>query len=114
MLAAGRYQAAITRCDTRVPFITEDIARYCLAFAYHAVGRLSDAQRILDQIITADGDAGASALAGIYAQWGDKPAALRCLLKAESLHDPGLQSLRSSWIYTPIREEPEFRALGAA
>ena len=111
LLAAGRYQAAITRCETRVPFITEDIARYCLAFAYHAVGRLSDAQRMLDQIITSDGDAGASALAGIYAQWGDKPAALRWLLKAESLHDPGLQSLRSSWIYAPIREEPEFRAL---
>jgi hypothetical protein len=51
--------------------------------------------------------------AEIYAQWGEKPAALQWLTKAERLRDAELGNLRVDRDLDPIRNEPEFKALEA-
>ena len=52
-------------------------------------------------------------MAQIYAQWGDVPAALQSLLRAERAHDIYLVFLKVDPLLDPIRNEPQFKALMA-
>ena len=92
--------------------LLDDEDRYqCLAIAYRLVGERSRAEREMDEFRASFGDSDAYEYAGIYAQWGDRPAALQWLAKAERLRDPGLQSLKTNWLLDPLRNEPAFLAL---
>jgi hypothetical protein len=42
-------------------------------------------------------------ISGVYAQWGDRAAALASLAKAERLKDPQLQVLKQYWALAPIK-----------
>jgi hypothetical protein len=59
------------------------------------------------------GDGGAYGIAGVYAQWGDKSAALQSLIQAEHLHDFDLLSMKVDWMLDPIRNEPQYKAIEA-
>jgi tetratricopeptide (TPR) repeat protein len=82
-----------------------------MAVVYHSLGRQDDAKRELEKLIALDGDSVAAEIAGIYAQLGNKAAALQWLTKAEQQYDSGLQSLKIDWTHDPIRNEPQFKAI---
>jgi TolB-like protein/Flp pilus assembly protein TadD len=114
LIATGNNDRARKLCET-LPTLDPDgdIRSMCLALTYHALGRPADAERELERLKSSAGDGGATGYAIIYAQWGDKPAALQWLEKAEQLHDISLQGLKVDWELDPIRNEPQFKALVA-
>jgi hypothetical protein len=57
------------------------------------------------------GDAEAIQFAGIYAQWGNSPTALKWLETAYRTHDPGLLALETEPMLDPLREDPRFKAI---
>jgi uncharacterized protein (DUF2236 family) len=91
----------------------EDDRHYCLALVYHALGRQADAEHELDQFKKLYGDVQPVGCAEIYAHWGNAPAALQWLTKAERLHDWHLGALKTDQLLDPIRNEPQFKALVA-
>jgi eukaryotic-like serine/threonine-protein kinase len=112
-LAAGQNERARQRCELNSMPLDEDIRHECLAVAYHALGRQTQAQEELTRMMALNGDRSALNYAGIYAQWGNTATALKWLSKAEQLHDPLFQQLKVWWELDPIRQEPEFKAVEA-
>jgi len=47
----------------------------------------------------------------VYAAWGDAPAAMQWLLKAEQAHDVTMMTVKVDPIFDPIRNEPQYKAL---
>lgn len=113
LLASGETKKASLFCESRRTPLDDDYRRICLALSYHALNRQVDAERELKQLQASDGDTAAFAYAEIYAQWGNRVAALRWLAKAERLRDPSLQWLKVHWALDPIRGEPQFKAIEA-
>ena len=111
LLASGQTERARQECEAPATPLDEDRRHWCLAIAYHALGRKADAERELEQCTALGGDRAAYLYAGVYAQWGNIPAALQWLSKAERLRSPGFQGLRVDWQLDPIRNEPQFKAI---
>jgi adenylate cyclase len=113
LLASGQPERARQDCESPSTPLDEDWRHYCLALAYHALGRQTDAERELGLLMALDGDRGAFWYAHVYAQSGNKPAALQWLSRAEQLRDTRLQLLRVFPGFDPIRQEPQFKAIEA-
>ena len=86
-------------------------ARVCRAVIYDRLGRHTDAAAVLAKIKQQGGDAAAYQYAEIFAQWGDRTAALEWLEKAEHLGDPGLIYLKTDPLMDPLRNEARFQAI---
>ena len=113
LLASGRFEQARQICES-IPPGTPSIDRvHCLILAYHGLGRQQDAERALQRYEALQKDDPSIDLAGVYAQLGNKEAALRTLERMERLRGSGLQALRVSWELDPIRNEPQFKAIEA-
>ncbi len=110
-LALGQPELALRSCESAASPIDDDDRYMCLAIAYRLLGRYVEAERELATFEATYGDAGAVRYAMIYAQWGDRTEALRWLVKAEHLRDPGLQTLKVDWHLDPLRDEPAFQDL---
>jgi serine/threonine protein kinase/TolB-like protein/Tfp pilus assembly protein PilF len=106
-----RADAMTEMCEPATARLSESDRHFCLALAYHALGRQKAAEAEQRRLHALAGDALACIHAIIYAQWGDTRSALSWLGTAERLHDPMLQDLNSDPLYDPLRNEPEFRAL---
>jgi TolB-like protein/tetratricopeptide (TPR) repeat protein len=104
-LGLGQLDLARRTCEQPPPL------HGCLALIYHTLGNLKAAEAELGQLKALSGDSAAFRYALIYAQWGDTAKALQWLNTAAKLYDPGLTSLKTSWLLDPIRNEPEFKAL---
>ena len=113
MLALGEFERAQKECESPAAPMEEDDRHGCLTIAFHGLGRQPDAERELAKLIAIDGDSVAAEIAGLYAQLGNKTAALEWLAKAERQNDSGLQSLKIDWTLDPIRNEPQFKAIEA-
>lgn len=113
LLALGQAEAARQACEPPSSLLDAQGRYDCLAQAYHVLGRQADAERQLQQFKAQDGDSAAYRYARIYAQWGEKSAALQWLDKAERLNDADLSLLKADWHFDPIRNEPRFRAIEA-
>ncbi len=111
LLGAGQYQEAQQICESSATAIDDGGCYTCLAIAYHALGRQSDAERNLRQFQAQYGDSAAFWYAGIYAQWGDTEASLRWLKTAAQRRDPALQLLKQDWRFDPVRAHPQFEAI---
>ena len=111
LLASGQFEKAQKECESPSTPMEEDDRHACMAVVYHSLGRQDDAKRELEKLIALDGDSVAAEIAGIYAQLGNKAAALQWLTKAEQQYDSGLQSLKIDWTLDPIRNEPQFKAI---
>jgi tetratricopeptide (TPR) repeat protein len=107
----GQTEQARQLCEAPATPMHEDDRHDCLALVYHALGRQTDAEHELDQLKKLDGDAGAFNYADIYAQWGNAPAALQWLDKAERQRVVGRAYLKVNVLLDPIRNEPQFKAL---
>ena len=110
-LMLHRADAMRQLCEPTTVRLTESDRHFCLALAYHALGRAEAAQAEQRRLQAAGGEAMACIQAIIYAQWGDARAALGWLATAERLRDPMLQDLNVDPLYDPLRNEPEFRSL---
>jgi TolB-like protein/Flp pilus assembly protein TadD len=107
----GQTEQARLLCEAPATPMHDDDRHDCLALVYHALGRQADAEHELDQFKKLDGDGGAIAYAEICAQWGNAPAALQWLHKAERLSVVGRAYLKVDMLLDPIRNEPQFKAL---
>ena len=85
--------------------------RVCRAVIYDRLGRHADAAVVLAEIKQQGGDAAAYQYAEIYAQWGDRKAALDWLERAMRLRDPGLVYTKVDPLMDPLRKEPRFQAV---
>ena len=81
------------------------------AAALHALHRQDEAQRVLDQTVKENGDAGAFQYAEVYSQWGNTELALHWIERAYELKDGGLVGLQVHPLLNPIRNEPRFQAV---
>jgi TolB-like protein/Flp pilus assembly protein TadD len=107
----GHMEQARQLCEAPATPMHEDDRHDCLALVYHALGRQTDAEHELDELRKLDGETAADNYVEIYAQWGNAPAALQWLSKAERLRAGGLQYLKVDLLLDPIRNEPQFKAL---
>jgi TolB-like protein/tetratricopeptide (TPR) repeat protein len=105
----GDYAAALASCEAGGSASAD--AQGCLALVYHKVGKASEAEAQLEKLKAAEGEAGAYDYAGIYAQWGDRTAALMWLETAWRLRDPELRGLKTEPLLDPLRNEPRFQAI---
>jgi tetratricopeptide (TPR) repeat protein len=104
----GDLERARASCETN----REDLlSQQCLAVVYDKLGRHTDAEAELAKIKSALGDAEAYPYAAIYAQWGDRPRALKWLDTAMQLRDSGLDLLKTDPLLDPLRKEPHFQAI---
>jgi hypothetical protein len=78
---------------------------------YDRLGRHADVAALVAKIMQEGGDAAAYQFAEIYAQRGDRKAALDWLEKAMRLRDPGLVSTKVDPLMDPLRKEPRFQAV---
>jgi TolB-like protein/DNA-binding winged helix-turn-helix (wHTH) protein len=81
----------------------------CLAIAFHALGKLDEAQTQMSKLHASMGNNNAYQYALIYAQWGDAPNALHWLETAFRLRDGGLETLKVEPMLDPVRGSPEFK-----
>jgi hypothetical protein len=78
------------------------------------LGRQQEAERALEQYKAIPrSEPPLFSLATVYAQWGNKAAALEYLADAWKQRDPAFQLLRVDWELDPIRNEPQFKAIEA-
>jgi TolB-like protein len=110
-LGMGHPEDALKLCMSQTTPLEADDRLDCLALAYQALRRRKEAERELAALRALDGDNGAIYYADIYAQWGERAAALRWLTTAERARNPYLLLINGDWRLDPIRNEPEFKAL---
>jgi TolB-like protein/Tfp pilus assembly protein PilF len=110
LLLSGQAEHSRQLCETPATSLDDADRHWCLALAYHALGRQADAEHEFDQLKNIAGDSRPYRYAQIYAQWGNAPAALQWLSKAEQFHDPYWE-LKIDPLLDPIRNEPQFKAL---
>jgi serine/threonine-protein kinase len=115
-LALGQPDRARQMCESpsSPALLDDDNRNECLAFAYHALGRTGQAKNALEKLMTTYGDSRASSYAEIYSQWGDKVAALDWLATAMRARNPAIALVKVNWMFDPIRNEPQFKAIEAA
>jgi predicted Zn-dependent protease len=113
LLAAGQFEQARVLCESMTRPSQAPGRHLVLAIAYHGLGRQADAQNEAAQFKALSSEQGSVELAGVYAQLGDKAAALQQLSLAEQYHDPAFQVLRVAWELDPLRGEPQFKAIEA-
>ena len=110
-LALARFDDARRTCESRPARLDEDDEHWCLAVAYNALGKRAQAETELARLRALDGEAGEFFLAEVYAQWGDRAAALQSLATAINLQNAGLRLFKVDWPLDPIRSEPQFQRL---
>jgi eukaryotic-like serine/threonine-protein kinase len=110
-LALGRPELASKICESPATPMDDRDRHFCLALAYHALGKIKPAATELEKFKVLSGDPGAVSYAAVYAQWGDPGAALQWLATAERLRRASLVGIKVDWMFDPIRNHPEFQAL---
>jgi TolB-like protein/tetratricopeptide (TPR) repeat protein len=108
--AVGNFEKMLSACEGAKGAM-ETLTQYCLALAYHKLGRHADAETALSVAKALEGDAGAVDYAEVYAQWGNIPKALDWLETAWRLRDEELSGLKTEPLLDPLRNEPRFQAI---
>lgn len=103
--------AARASCETKAGDV---LSQVCLAMVLHKQGQRTDAESALAKAIALAGEPPAYQCAQVYAQWADRPRAVRWLESALRTHDPGLPRLRVDPLLDPLRKEPRFEAVERA
>jgi hypothetical protein len=107
----GNFESARDACESADE---EGGKPLCLASTYDKLGRHADAEKMLAKLRASQGESAPAAIAVIYAQWGDTSRALDYLETAFRFHDAGLEYLKASYGFDPLRKEPRFQAIERA
>jgi TolB-like protein/Tfp pilus assembly protein PilF len=110
LFRSGQVEEARQLLETPTTPVIERDRHHLLAMVYHGLGRQVDAEHELDKYKKLVGDARPYRMAQIYAQWGDAPAALQSLLRAEQFHDIYFYMVKVDPLLDPIRNDPQFTA----
>jgi eukaryotic-like serine/threonine-protein kinase len=110
-LALGRPELASKICESPATPLDGGERHFCLALAYRALGKIKPAASELEKFKALNGDLSAVSYAAVYAQWGDPDAALGWLATGERLRRASLVGIKVDWMFDPIRNHPQFRAL---
>jgi TolB-like protein len=110
-LALGRPELASKICESPATPLDAGDRHFCLALAYHALGKIKPAATELEEFKALNGDLSAVSYAAVYAQWGDPDAALEWLATGERLRRASLVGIKVDWMFDPIRNQPQFQAL---
>jgi tetratricopeptide (TPR) repeat protein len=110
LFRSGQVEQARQLLETPTNPVIERDRHHLLAMVYHGLGRQADAEHELDNYKKMVGDARPYRMAQIYAQWGDAPAALQSLLRAEQFHDIYFYMVKVDPLLDPIRNDPQFKA----
>jgi len=110
-LALGRPELAEKICESPATPLDGGERHFCLALAYHALGKIEPATIELEKFKALNGDLSAVGYAAVYAQWGDPGAALLWLATGERLRRASLVGIKVDWMFDPIRAHPQFQAL---
>jgi len=110
-LALGRPELASKLCESPATPLDGGERHFCLALAYHALGKIPPAAAELERFKALNGDLSAVSYAAVYAQWGDPDAALEWLATGERLRRASLVGIKVDWMFDPIRNQPRFQAL---
>jgi TolB-like protein/DNA-binding winged helix-turn-helix (wHTH) protein len=109
--AVGNFEKMRSVCEGLPKGFNETFAQYCLALAYHKLGRHADAETALARAEALEGDAAAVDYAEIYAQWGNTPKALDWLETAWRLRKGSLDHVKTEPLLDPLRNEARFQAV---
>jgi serine/threonine-protein kinase len=104
----GNYEAARAVCVTEP---VEWVRLTCLAIVYHKQGKTPEAQAALAQLIKQYGDSASYQQAEIYAAWGDVAQAVKMLERAQTVDDPGLQSVKIDPLFDSLKADAGYQAL---
>ena len=85
--------------------------RASLVLAYHALGRRTDEEHVLQDLLAHDSKEGAYQIAEVYAARGQFDATMAWLEQAYALHDAGLWTLQVDPLLRPLAGTPRFAAL---
>jgi TolB-like protein/tetratricopeptide (TPR) repeat protein len=108
-LLMGEFQAALDSCTPPM-----DYTQYtCRAIAYDKLGRRSDADAAIAEMMKQNGDSASYQYAEVFAQRGDIPQALDWLETADRVGDTGLHYMLADSFVDSLRNEPRFKALQA-
>src|SRR6202789_2686876 len=110
-LALGRPELASKICESPATPLDGGERHFCLALAYHALGKIKPAATELEKFKALNGDLSAVSYAAVYAQWGEPDAALEWLATGERLRRASLVGIKVDWMFDPIRNHPQFQAL---
>ena len=110
-LALGRPELASKICESPATPLDGGDRHFCLALAYHELGKIKPATAELEKFEALNGDLSAVSYAAVYAQWGDPGAALEWLATGERLRRASLVGIKVDWMFDPIRNQPQFQAL---
>src|ERR1700722_9431782 len=113
LIGAGDVEQSLRLCESSTTPLDDDDRHYYLALLYHALGRQAEAQRELEHFKELDGDNWPTAYAQLFAQWGNVPASLQWLAKAEQRHDNDLMFLKADPLLDPLRDKPQFKLIEA-
>lgn len=112
-LSAGDPRKALDECQMHLRADVDSSAldlHQCLAMAYHALGRVHEAEAEFAEFRQLNKDAPYQN-AIVYAQWGEKSNALHWLALAVQRRDPYVTQINADPRLDPVRKEPEFNAI---
>ena len=84
-----------------------------LAYAYVRAGKPDEAKKLLVDLLNPEEKRSVSpiALAGVYANIGEKEKAIECLEKAYEEGSGYLRAINGDFVFDPLRDEPGFKAI---
>ena len=110
-LMLDQPEIASKTCESAsIPIAAAD-REWCLALAYHALGKFSEAATRLDSLRKSVANTSPYTIAQVYAQWGQTNDALGWLATAEQQRDAALTFLKVDPLLDPIRNELAFERL---
>jgi tetratricopeptide (TPR) repeat protein len=109
ILFARHDQAGLLEVTKGVPDSLYN--RASLALAYRALGRSTEAELAMQDLLTHESKEGAYQIAEIYAARGQLSDAMTWLERAYALHDAGLWTLQVDPLLRPLAGNPRFAAL---
>jgi serine/threonine protein kinase/Tfp pilus assembly protein PilF len=110
-MGKGMYSEAIAEYQENIRLAGESTSDPYLGAVYARAGRREEAQAILRQLESTQGDFGSVTMAVLYTSLGEREKAFVMLEKACAARNSELQYLKIEQGFDPLRDDPRFQDL---